>query len=77
MATVTFHSVNILHIIYATIVIFSIFLVFGKDRYKALGILLLFTAIQMVFNILEELDITRQYYLVTPAIPLALSLIHI
>ena len=71
MATVALHSVNILHIIYATIALFSVLLIFGKDRYKALIMLLIFTATQMIFNILEELDISRQFYLITPALPLA------
>lgn len=71
MAIIELHSVNILHIIYASIAIFSVLLVFGKDRYKALVMLLSITAMQMVFNILEELEITRQYYLITPALTLA------
>jgi len=71
MPIVELQSVNILHIIYATIALFSVLLVLGKDRYKALVMLLLFTTAQMIFNILEELDITRQFHLITPALPLA------
>lgn len=73
MTTISLAPVNILHIIYLTMAVFSILLVFGKKPYKALALLLAAHAVQEVFNILEELNITRQYYLITPAIQLAIG----
>lgn len=63
--------VNIIHIIYSTMAIFGILLVFGKKQYKALTLLLAAHAIQETFNIFEELDMTSQ--LITPAIQLAIG----
>ncbi|MEO9943753.1 helix-turn-helix transcriptional regulator [Paraglaciecola sp.] len=46
---------------------------FGQVRYKVLILLLLMHSVTQLFNILEELDITRSVILVTPAMHLALG----
>jgi AraC-like DNA-binding protein len=71
VTTISLAPVNIIHVIYTTIAIFSIFLLFGKKTYKALLLLLLAHAIQEFFNIFEELGVTN--HLITPAIQLALG----
>ena len=73
VTSITLAPVNILHIIYATMTVFGCLLIFGKHQYKALGLLLIAHFIQEIFNIFEELNITRGYLLVTPAIQLALG----
>ena len=69
--TLTLAPVNIIHIIYSAMAIFSILLVIGKKPYKALVMLLVAHAIQEVFNIFEELDIIS--HLITPAIQLGIG----
>lgn len=73
MTSITLAPVNILHIIYATMTVFGCLLVVGKRQYKALGLLLIAHFIQEIFNIFEELNITREFLLVTPVIQLALG----
>ncbi len=46
VTSINLAPVNIIHIIYSTMAIFSILLVFGKKPYKALALLLVVHAIQ-------------------------------
>jgi AraC-like DNA-binding protein len=71
MTSITLAPVNIVHIAYTTLAVFSIFLVWGRKQCFGLGMLLAAHALQEMFNPLEELDVTRHYHLVTPAIQLA------
>lgn len=73
MTTITLAPVNVLHVVYASIAIFSIALILNKNQYKALIILLLAHATQDVFNIVEELKVFVSFPLVTPAIQLAVG----
>jgi AraC-like DNA-binding protein len=71
--TITIVPVNILHFMYVAIAIFSILLVFGEKRFKALLLLLVAHVIIEVFNIVEELHLFSELPLVTPAITLAIG----
>ena len=63
--------VNTVHIAYIAISLLGISLVVGKSRYSALVLLLLAHTVQESFNIFEELGISPEYLLITPAIQLA------
>lgn len=71
--TINFAPVNIIHIMYVAIAVFSVLLVFGEKRFKALLLLLSIHAIEEVFNIIEELHLFSELPLVTPAITLAIG----
>lgn len=58
--------VNLLHVVYLFLTLFGLVLVRHAGRFQALSLLLALQAALMVFNLLEETDITRHYYLVTP-----------
>ena len=73
MTTITLAPVNVLHIIYASIAIFSLTLIVGEKRYKALALLLVAHSIQEIFNIFEELNIFIEDPIVTPAVQLAIG----
>lgn len=73
MTEITLYPVNILHIIYATLAIVGVLLVFAKPQFKALMALMLLHAFAETLNIFEDLNITRQYLLITPALQLALG----
>ena len=69
MTSITLAPVNIIHVAYVTLVLFSILLVIGRPQYKALVLLLATHLIQEFLNPFEELHIT--HYLLTPAFQLA------
>ena len=69
MMPITLTPVNIIHIAYVTLALFSILLVIGRAPYKALVLLLAAHLIQEFLNPFEELQITQ--YLLTPAFQLA------
>ena len=71
MTTLALAPVNIVHIVFMSLCVFGLLLTWGKKQYKALALLLIAYSIQQLFNILEELNITRQYHLITPAIQMA------
>ena len=71
MTSITLAPVNIVHIAYVTLALFSICLVAGRKQCAGLAMLLAAHALQELFNPLEELGVTRQFLLVTPAIQLA------
>lgn len=71
MTTIALAPVNIVHIIFLSVCGFGLLLTWGKKQHKALALLLVTYSIQQLFNILEELNITRQYHLITPAIQMA------
>lgn len=73
MTLISLYPVNILHIIYATISVVGILMVLGKPQFKGLLMLLALHAIAETLNIFEDLNITREYLLVTPALQLALG----
>ena len=62
--------VNILQFIFVFIAIFGALLIRHNARYLGLFYMAIFLAIAMSFNLLEELNITREYYLVTPVFTL-------
>lgn len=69
MTSITLAPVNIIHVAYVTLALFSIFLVIGRSQYNALVLLLATHLIQEFLNPFEELHIT--HYLLTPAFQLA------
>lgn len=73
MTLLSLYPVNILHIIYATISVMGILMVLGKPQFKGLLMLLALHAIAETLNIFEDLNITREFLLVTPALQLALG----
>jgi AraC-like DNA-binding protein len=73
MTTITLAPVNILHIVYSALALFSLALIFGKQRFKALALLLVAHFVQEIFNIFEELNIFIEDPIVTPAVQLAIG----
>ena len=73
MNTITLAPVNILHIVYSALALFSLALLFGKQRFKALALLLVAHFVQETFNIFEELNIFIEDPRVTPAVQLAIG----
>lgn len=73
MPSITFQPVNIVHVAFITLCLLGIALVVGEKRYKALVLLFSVCALQQFLNILEELNITRSYLLITPAIQLGIG----
>ena len=63
--------VNILQFIFIFQAAFGAILVWNNRRYRGLLYLSVLLIISMTFNLLEELNITRDYYLVTPIFTLA------
>lgn len=73
MTTIILAPVNILHIAYSALALFSLALVLGKPRFKALALLLAAHFVQEIFNILEELNIFIEDPIITPAVQLAIG----
>lgn len=64
MLTISF--VNFLQIALLTLTLFGIVLLITYHQYRQICMLLALVAIASIFNLLEELNITRNLYLVTP-----------
>ena len=64
-------AVNILQFIFVFLAGFGAILIYPNARYRGLFYMAIFLAVAMSFNLLEELNITRQIYLVTPIFTLA------
>lgn len=62
---------NLLQCIYIALCLFIVFAVWPKKRLRSINYLLVLVIVAMSFNLLEELNITRQIYLVTPIFVLA------
>jgi len=62
----TISLVNFLQISLLTLSLMGIFILQSYRQYRQVCILLLLVIISAVFNLLEELNITRELYLVTP-----------
>jgi AraC-like DNA-binding protein len=62
---------NLLQCIYIAICVFIIFAVWPHKRLRSINYLLVLVIVAMSFNLLEELNITREYYLITPIFLLA------
>ena len=62
--------VNVVHIVFAFVSVFGIVLLIDQRRLRALIYLLAVCGLSSIFNLLEETNITRPYYLITPAFTL-------
>ena len=58
--------VNILQFIFVFQAIFGALLISKNSRYRGLFFMAILLAVAMTFNLLEELNISRHFYLVTP-----------
>ena len=58
--------VNILQFIFVFQALFGALLIASNSRYRGLLLMAILLAIAMSFNLLEELNVTREVYLVTP-----------
>ncbi len=67
----TLSLTNLLQCIYIAICVFIIFAVWPHKRLRSINYLLVLVIVAMSFNLLEELNITRGYYLITPIFLLA------
>ncbi len=67
----TLSLTNLLQCIYIALCVFIIFAVWPQKRLRSLNYLLVLVIVAMSFNLLEELNITRDYYLITPIFLLA------
>jgi AraC-like DNA-binding protein len=65
--------VNLLQIVFAFVAALGALFIWHLKRFRALAVYFLFNAILMVFNLLEELQITRSFYQLTPAFTLAVG----
>jgi len=63
--------IHILHIVFITLTLFGLLLVFGRPTCKALLLLLGTHLVEEAFNIYEELHAEQGVYLITPALQLA------
>jgi AraC-like DNA-binding protein len=70
MSNINLSPVNLLHIVFCIQLIFSIVLLMPNKNNQRLIYLLAASASLMVFNLLEELHITYEVYLVTPSFSL-------
>jgi len=59
--------VNFLQISLLTLSVFGISLLLSYPRFRQIRYLLVLVSVASIFNLLEELHVTREYYLVTPA----------
>lgn len=66
-----FELIDVIHIAYIALTLFSVFLVLGRRPCKALILLLGVHLIEELFNIYEELHVAEDIYLITPALQLA------
>ncbi len=66
MPTITLTLVNILQIVFCVQSIYSIIVLLPHQRNRCLIYLLTASALLMTFNLLEELNITYDYYKITP-----------
>jgi len=64
MLTISF--VNFIQVSVLTLTLFGIFLLISYKSYRQLCLLLALVSLSALFNLLEELGITRDIYLVTP-----------
>lgn len=70
MATISLSSVNIIQIIFCIQSLFAIVILFPMQNNRRLIYLLIASVALMAFNLLEELQITNDFYLVTPSFSL-------
>jgi len=63
--------VNILQFIFVFQAIFGALLIYKNERYRGLFIMAVLLALSMSFNLLEELNITRDFHLITPIFTLS------
>lgn len=63
-------AINVLEIIFASIALLGIFLVWPFYRYRGLLFLSTLIVLSMVFNVIEETRVDRDLYLITPVITL-------
>jgi AraC-like DNA-binding protein len=59
-------AINILQFIFVFQAIFGALLISKNHRYRGLFFMAILLALSMTFNLFEEMNISRQYYLVTP-----------
>ena len=62
---------NLLQCIYISLCAFIMFAIWPKKRLRSINYLLVLVIVAMSFNLLEELNITREFYLITPIFILA------
>lgn len=65
--------VNLLQAVFACVAVLGALFIWHVKRFRALAVYFVFYAVLMLFNLLEELQVTRQFYLLTPAFTLAMG----
>mgnify|MGYP000508545206 CR=1 FL=1 len=60
------YPVNILQIVFAFTAAFGALLIWNQDRYRGLANFFIYLAALMLLNLLEETQVTREFYLITP-----------
>lgn len=65
--------VNILQIVFACQIGFIALVIWNQKRYRSLAVFFVFQAVLSGMNVLEGINATRQYYLVTPAFTLLIG----
>ena len=65
--------VNLLQMVFTFVAALGALLIWHLKRFRALAVYFLFNAVLMLFNLLEELHVTRSFYLLTPALTLAVG----
>lgn len=62
--------VNLLQVIFTFVAALGAVLIWNLKRFRALAFYFLFNAVLMLFNLLEEMQVTSPFYLLTPALTL-------
>lgn len=70
LTLLTLYPVNLLQLVFSCVALFGVMLLWQDRRFRGLVHLLLYFAVLMLFNLLEETNISRGYLFITPAFTL-------
>lgn len=62
----TIDVVSLVQVVFLTLMLYGVIILFDQARFRGLSYLLLLVSILLIFNLLEDNNITRDIYLVTP-----------
>jgi len=65
--------INLLQIIFSTLTSFGALLIWDVKIYRSLAIFFIYQSVLMLLNFLEETNITKQFYLITPVFTLVVG----
>jgi AraC-like DNA-binding protein len=65
--------VSLLQIVFACQMIFSAIFIWNIKRYRHLAVFFIFQAVLSTMNVFEEINVSKQYYLITPVFTLIIG----